>query len=64
MVAVDRPGYGAIGEAAWATDSMRQSIARGTPQGQSQWIANLIATHGLESTVPPTGRLRKPTPNG
>ena len=44
-------------------DSMRQSVLRGTPQGQPQWIANLITTHGLESTVRPPGRPRKPIPN-
>jgi putative transposase len=40
-------------------DSMRQSVVRGTPQGQPQWIADLTTTHGLESTVRARGRPRK-----
>ncbi|MCE0499558.1 MAG: hypothetical protein LV481_16590 [Methylacidiphilales bacterium] len=44
-------------------DSLRQSIARGTPQGQPQWIADLTTKHGLESTVRSRGRPRKPIPN-
>jgi hypothetical protein len=41
-------------------DSMRQSVARGTPQGQPQWITDLTTTHGLQLTVRPPGRPRKP----
>ncbi len=41
-------------------DSLRQSVVRGTPQGQPQWIAELTITHGLESTVRSRGRPRKP----
>jgi hypothetical protein len=41
-------------------DSLRQSVARGTPQGQPQWIANLVSLNGMESTVRPRGRPRKP----
>ena len=44
-------------------DSLRQSIARGTPQGQPQWIADLTAARGLESTVRSRGRPRKPISN-
>ena len=44
-------------------DSMRQSVARGTPQGQPQWITDLTTTHGLESTVRSRGRPRKPISN-
>jgi len=40
-------------------DSMRQSVARGTPQGQPQWIADLTTKHGLEPTVRARGRPRK-----
>jgi len=41
-------------------DSLRQSVVRGTPQGQPQWIADLTANHDMESTVRPRGRPRKP----
>src|SRR5208283_3994053 len=41
-------------------DSMRQSVARGTPQGRPQWITDLTTAHGLESTVRPRGRPRNP----
>jgi len=44
-------------------DSMRQSVARGTPQGQPQWIADLTTMNGLESTVRARGRPRKPITN-
>ena len=40
-------------------DSLRQSVARGAPQGQPQWIADLTVEHGMESTVRPRGRPRK-----
>ena len=40
-------------------DSLRQSVARGTPQGQPQWIANLTSANGMESTVRARGRPRK-----
>jgi len=41
-------------------EALRQSVVRGTPQGQPQWIENLSAAHGMESTVRPRGRPRKP----
>jgi len=41
-------------------DSLRQSVARGTPQGQPQWIADLASANGMESTVRARGRPRKP----
>ena len=40
-------------------DALRQSVARGTPQGQPEWIAELTAAHGMESTVRSRGRPRK-----
>jgi hypothetical protein len=40
-------------------DSLRQSVTRGTPQGQSQWIADLTSANGMESTVRSRGRPRK-----
>lgn len=41
-------------------DSMRQSVVRGAPQGQPQWIADLAVARGLKSTAQPRGRPRKP----
>jgi len=40
-------------------DSMRQSVIRGAPQGQPQWIAEITTRNGMESTVRPRGRPRK-----
>jgi putative transposase len=40
-------------------DGLRQSVVRGTPQGQPQWIADLASSCGLESTVRPRGRPRQ-----
>jgi putative transposase len=40
-------------------DSLRQSVMRGTPQGQPNWIAELTTKHGLESTLRPRGRPRE-----
>ena len=40
--------------------SLRQSVVRGTPQGQPNWIAAPTSRHGLESTLRPRGRPRKP----
>jgi putative transposase len=41
--------------------SLQQSVVRGTPQGQPDWVAGLAAKHGLESTMRPRGRPRKLT---
>ena len=40
-------------------DSLRQSVMRGTPQGQPPWIADLTSKHGMESTVRSRGRPSK-----
>jgi len=39
--------------------SLRQSIERGTPQGQADWMASFAAKHGMESTLRPRGRPAK-----
>ena len=39
--------------------TVRESVLRGAPYGQPQWIANLTAAAGMESTVRPRGRPRK-----
>jgi len=43
--------------------SLQQSVERGTPQGHSEWVAALATQHGMESTIRPRGRPRKPSAN-
>ena len=37
-------------------DGLRQSVVRGTPQGDPIWIRNLVTEAGMESTIRPRGR--------
>ena len=40
-------------------ESLRRSVARGTPQGDPGWIQTLAARTGLEPTLRPRGRPRR-----
>jgi len=40
--------------------ALRRCIARGRPFGTANWIKRIAAEHGLESTLRPRGRPRKP----
>jgi putative transposase len=39
--------------------SLQQSVIRGTPQGNPDWVKHLAAEHDMESTLRPRGRPRK-----
>ena len=41
--------------------ALRRSVNRGTPWGSAPWVARTAAAFGLESTLRPRGRPRKPS---
>jgi len=41
-------------------DLLRRSVVRGTPFGLPEWVGQLVVQAGMESTLRPRGRLRKP----
>jgi putative transposase len=42
--------------------SMQQSVQRGTPLGDADWVRNMATEHDLASTLRPRGRPRKVSP--
>lgn len=45
-------------------DLLRRSIVRGTPFGLPEWVTDLVAESGMQSTVRPRGRPRNPAKKG
>jgi putative transposase len=43
-------------------DLLRRSVVRGTPYGLPDWVATFAGKTGMESTLRPRGRPRKPIP--
>lgn len=42
-------------------DVLRQSVVRGTPQGDAEWVTALVKQAGMEATIRPRGRPAKIT---
>ncbi|MGH7209378.1 MAG: transposase, partial [Nitrospiraceae bacterium] len=40
--------------------TLRQSVVRGQPFGQSRWVERMVDRFGLASTLRPQGRPRRP----
>jgi putative transposase len=43
-------------------EAMRRSVARGCPYGPEEWVETVVQRLGLQSTIRPRGRPRKPDP--